>query len=164
MPFYLYGTESQRHIDHMLLCAPNTDLSSESVVLELDQQPSADQLSKGLLLFIDRHEEAMQPMDQTNPPVFFAPGATFNAEIYTDTQAPDAHGPGLAVVDAQQKIASGKVTLGSAVRTEYTALNNQEFGNASHFLRSVLSSNMSLDTRAEWKNMVGERLDISFKI
>ncbi|TFK24917.1 hypothetical protein FA15DRAFT_704219 [Coprinopsis marcescibilis] len=33
-PFYLYGTPQQQHIDHMLLKAPNAQLTAENVELE----------------------------------------------------------------------------------------------------------------------------------
>lgn len=41
-PFYIYGTPSDAHIDHILTRAPNITLSASSVRLVLDSQPATD--------------------------------------------------------------------------------------------------------------------------
>ncbi|KAF9526517.1 hypothetical protein CPB83DRAFT_837286 [Crepidotus variabilis] len=156
-PFYLYGTEGQQHIDHMLLRAPNSQLCADQVKLDLDHKPTSAQLAKGLIAIIDRHEASMQPMVKTNPPKFFAGNAKNGINVYKDPDAPDAHGPGLAKVDPKNKIATGSITLGSNVHVEYENLNNQGFAlGQSHHPVGAVSRSMSDYTKREWMALLKE--------
>ena len=63
MPFYLYGTPEQQHIDHMLLVAPDQQLNSDQVKLDLDNKLAADDLAKGVVaVFTKVYENSLQPM------------------------------------------------------------------------------------------------------
>lgn len=67
MPFYLYGTTSQQHIEHILVAASipyyNQQLNSDQVKLQLDTELTADQLATGVCAVLSTvYEQAMQPM------------------------------------------------------------------------------------------------------
>ncbi|KAK5659107.1 hypothetical protein OQA88_1197 [Cercophora sp. LCS_1] len=79
-PFYLYGTSSDPHMDHILVRSPNITLSAGGFSLSLDDGASVDSLlGCGAILSIDgQHEAAMQPFGDTNDDLprdfFFGPG------------------------------------------------------------------------------------------
>jgi hypothetical protein len=67
MPFYLYGTSQQQHVEHMLLCAPvpsyNQQLNSDQVKLDLATSLAESDLATGVCaVFNTVFEQAMQPM------------------------------------------------------------------------------------------------------
>lgn len=164
MPFYLYGNPEQPHIDHMLLRAPNTQISADQVDLKLDKALTENQLQKGVIALLHLSEASMQPMDHTtNPSKFFAPGKTFRVSVYADRHAAQARGPGLANVNADELLAKGTLTLGSSVYIDYTNLNIQEFPNAlvrghkaniHHVKVDYTSRTTDIETREQWKEMM----------
>ncbi|CCM01340.1 uncharacterized protein FIBRA_03390 [Fibroporia radiculosa] len=131
MPFYLYGTEEQKHVDHMLLCAPNAQLSA-SVTLSLEKTlPKEAGLLSGLIAVADTTRElAMQPFNADHQPTFFAAGHTFPCTIYRDPRPVDASGPGL-LTGLGDPLATGSMTLGRSIYADWTLL-NQERGPALH--------------------------------
>lgn len=67
MPFYLYGTSLQQHIEHILVSAPassyNQQLNSDQVTLSLDNLVTESDLETGVCaVFNTVFEQAMQPM------------------------------------------------------------------------------------------------------
>ncbi|KAL8784728.1 MAG: hypothetical protein Q9213_003825, partial [Squamulea squamosa] len=67
MPFYLYGTPSSLHIDHMLLRAPNIQLSASNINLSVSPPIPATTLKNGCILYLDGiQESAMQPFLPTS--------------------------------------------------------------------------------------------------
>ena len=63
MPFYLYGTPEQQHIDHFLHSAPNIQLNSDIVKLDLKRPLSKEDLASGLVaVFTNVYENSLQPM------------------------------------------------------------------------------------------------------
>jgi len=161
MPFYLFGTEQQQHIDHMLLKAPNAQLTAEQVSLDLGGQSlTADQLEKGVLVFLDRHEIAMQPFNKTNPPLFFSPSTQFNIKIYDDTNAADAHGPGLADITSSTELATGTLTLPATVFKDWLVLNTEDFANPTPLVTHHTSSKMNARQKAGWSAMMSDRLGV----
>ncbi|KAL8803493.1 MAG: hypothetical protein Q9223_006140, partial [Gallowayella weberi] len=67
MPFYLYGTPENIHIDHMLLRAPNIQLSASNITLDVFPPIPANTLKAGCILFADEvPESAMQPFLPTS--------------------------------------------------------------------------------------------------
>ncbi|KAL8827771.1 MAG: hypothetical protein Q9170_006883, partial [Blastenia crenularia] len=67
MPFYLYGTPSALHIDHMLLLAPNIQLSASNISLSVTPELPAPLLKEGCILSLhDVQEAAMQPFLPTS--------------------------------------------------------------------------------------------------
>jgi hypothetical protein len=63
MPFYLYGSNAEAHLDHVLKKAPNGMISADSVKLDLHPELSDEQLAKGVVaVFEDVFENAIQPL------------------------------------------------------------------------------------------------------
>lgn len=122
-PFYLYGNEKEKNIDHMLLRAPNAQFSAEGVTLELDRTLSDEQLSKGPILCVQEHrEEPSQPFPsnddlQTSSSFWFKPGKKLAVKIYRDLNPAASEGPGLAksCENSENLLATGHVTLGKGV-------------------------------------------------
>lgn len=164
MPFYLYGNPQQPHIDHVLLRAPNTQISADQVDLKLDKALTEEELQKGAIALLHLSEASMQPMDHTtNPSKFFAPGKTFRVSVYADRHPAQAHGPGLANVNADELLAKGTLTLGPNVYIDYTSLNIQEFHKALvrghkadiHHVKVDYTSRITdIETRDQWKEML----------
>lgn len=105
IPFYLYGTQEQYHISHMLLRAPNIALSAGDITLTVDGKDVADhpdifpQVPSGLILTLEDYPEAaMQPFPEKNkdlpPQFFFKKNNTFPVKIWKETN-PKNSGPGL---------------------------------------------------------------------
>jgi hypothetical protein len=130
MPFYLYGSSKELHVDHMLLFAPNAQLTAEGVKCLFSGQPiPEDELKKGVIALFSLREITMQPFrrDANDPSQFFKPDATFNVVVYKDSKPAAAHGPGLAQVSEADKLCSGTITLSQRVFTDVEALNPEEF-------------------------------------
>lgn len=63
MPFYLYGSNAEAHLDHVLKKAPSGMISADSVKLALQPELSDEQLAKGVVaVFEDVFENAIQPL------------------------------------------------------------------------------------------------------
>ncbi|KAK7992840.1 pyridoxal-dependent decarboxylase domain protein [Apiospora saccharicola] len=62
MPFYLYGTASEANIDHIIVRAPNTQLSAGRCRLDFYQEVESDIWENDLVLLMENvREEPMQP-------------------------------------------------------------------------------------------------------
>ncbi|KAB8267849.1 pyridoxal phosphate-dependent transferase [Aspergillus minisclerotigenes] len=133
MPFYLYGSQDQYHISHMLLQAPNVNLSACDVKLsEALSKTVRTRLGKreGLILTLTGYrEETMHPFPQKNDDAvlnsdhfFFRPERTFKVKVYEDPKPDIAHGPGL-IDNLGTPIARGEMTLGNDVHVDVEALN-----------------------------------------
>ncbi|KAI9872353.1 MAG: hypothetical protein M1830_001743 [Pleopsidium flavum] len=133
MPFYIYGTEKEQHIDHILVRAPNIQLSADKVKLELDKELSADQLSRGAILYANGiQEEAMQPFLPTSDLLstgsfFFRSCQRFPVTIFGDAKDVGATGPGLADVGDAEPISKGTMTLTEDVYVDSEDLNKDIF-------------------------------------
>ena len=63
MPFYLYGTPQQQHIDHLLRVFPNQQLNSDRISLRLSSNLTEEELSTGVVaIFHHMGERSMQPL------------------------------------------------------------------------------------------------------
>ena len=135
MPFYLYGSVNQFHISHMLLQAPNVNLSACDVKLELGDAQSDEvstRLGKGeglILTLTEFREETMHPFPPdnknavyTSTDFFFQKGKTFKVKIYEDPNPAVAQGPGL-LDELRAPIARGKMALGNDVHVDAEELN-----------------------------------------
>ncbi|KAI9464909.1 pyridoxal phosphate-dependent transferase [Lactarius psammicola] len=115
MPFYLYGTAQEMHIDHVLLRAPNAQVSAGEVTVELlegDRSVFLAGLKDGLIAVADAIPELlMQPLSANNLNSFFYPGAKFAVSIYRDQNAARSQGPGLCD-QLGDPITRGIITLG----------------------------------------------------
>ncbi|KAF8271959.1 pyridoxal phosphate-dependent transferase [Lactarius quietus] len=115
MPFYLYGTAQEMHIDHILLRVPNAQLSGGEVTVELlegDRSVFVSGLTGGLIAVADAIPELlMQPLSTSSLKSFFHPGAKLTISIYPDRNAAQSQGPGL-LDQLGEPIARGIITLG----------------------------------------------------
>lgn len=65
MPFYLYGSRGEIHMDHVLRSAPNAQISADCVKLVLDDDNNLTdgQLEKGVVAVLDNVlERSLQPL------------------------------------------------------------------------------------------------------
>lgn len=138
MPFYLYGTQSEANIDHVLVRSPNIQLSADNVKLELDKKLPDDVLANGALLSaMGIQEAAMQPFQSTeganrdslglDSGFFFRPGQKYPVKVFADNKKVDATGPGLAAYDNAKVIAKGTMTLGEGLYVDSYWLNKDPF-------------------------------------
>ncbi|EGE03438.1 pyridoxal-dependent decarboxylase [Trichophyton equinum CBS 127.97] len=131
MPFYLYGTEEQHHISHVLLKAPNVCLSASNVTLDTQLAKVVHgNICYGLILTLcDYREATMQPFPNKNEAIkkdahfFFRPGKEFEVKVFRDPNAPIAFGPGL-LTNLATPIARGKMTLGQDCHVDVESLNH----------------------------------------
>jgi hypothetical protein len=138
MPFYIYGTKQELHIDHMLLKSPSIQLSADRVELTLTSgELTSTQRENGVIVhFTEVHEIAMQPFpeiqafpefekhllpvplpekpEKPEKSIFFQHDRKFQVELYNDPM-PDPYqsGPGLNNVDKKNPIAKGTIKLPS---------------------------------------------------
>lgn len=121
MPFYLYGTDREMHITHVLVKSPNICLSAGNVKFETSL-PSAvtNLLKEGLILGLtDNPENSMQPFPTKNKNLgdkfFFSPNKKFNVRVWKDPKGASAAGPGLVDGLGDDYIYEGQMTLGENV-------------------------------------------------
>ena len=126
MPFYLYGTAQETHIDHVLLRAPNAQLSAGEVIVEThdgDNALFAASLKRGLVAVADAIPEfLMQPLSQKSLKSFFHPGAKLAVSIYHDRNVAQFRGPGLCD-QLGDPITRGTITLGKNTFTDTYMIN-----------------------------------------
>ena len=138
MPFYLYGTQSEFNIDHLLLRSPNISLSAEAVKLELDTKIPDEVLAKGALLSAMGIEEAaMQPFQSSeeansdsltsDSSFFFHPGQKFPVKVFEDKKKYNATGPGLGDYDNAKVVTKGTMTLGETLYVDSYWLNKDPY-------------------------------------
>jgi hypothetical protein len=79
MPFIVYGSSKEYHIDHVLRSAPNAQLTASGVVLNVT--PPLDNLKTYMLTFDGHIEWTMHPFTHRHPPRFFKPDTAFTITI-----------------------------------------------------------------------------------
>ena len=154
VPFYLYGSHGEVHIDHMLVIAPNAQISSARVRLDVQPALSDAHLARGVIAHIEVPEDALQPIEAEHP---FMPKTTFRVTIREDAHDAKAHGPLLAEGGAQ--LGEGKLTLGRAVYTNVAQLNTQDFEEDKR-AADYTSTGASSETKAEWARVISEQLGL----
>lgn len=153
VPFYLYGNEGRFFVEHVLVKAPNAQMSTE-VTLEVTAPLNQSDLTEGLLLYVARPEVAMQPADAMSTK-WFTPGAKYKINIFKDPNAVDAHGPGLAPVMTSSPIASGTMTIAHSAFVDFDHLNKQEFTERpTHRMLNFTSRAAHPQTKKEWRNVI----------
>jgi hypothetical protein len=114
MPFYLYGTRQGMHIDHILVQAPNAQLSAGEVTYEFiegSESVVVEGLENGLIAVADAlPEHLMQPFTSDRLESFFHPGAKLDVTIYAD-EAAQSQGHDLSD-NPGEPIARARITLG----------------------------------------------------
>ena len=138
VPFYLYGHPDEYNLDHILIRAPNIQLSADNVRLSLDKTPSPAALAHGAILLIHGiSEAAMQPFQSTEGPLgdtlatesnfFFRPGQGFDVSVYEDARDAQAPGPGILDVDENLLIGKGKLKLAEGRYVDSVQMNSDPF-------------------------------------
>jgi hypothetical protein len=117
-PFYLYGTPSKPHVDHVLLRALNTQIASDLITLKLEPALTAAQLVRGIIARVDRSEAALQLTAAHTP---FCVCASFSVAIFEDTR--EAGAQGLGPLEGGSQIAKGMLELGKMVYVDCKKLN-----------------------------------------
>lgn len=90
MPFYLYGTPTELHLDHIYLLAPNIQLTAGSVHFLSITDIRPEDLERGMIAIAEEvHEDWMQPFAaKTNQlpkdQFFFRKGKTIRLLVYRD--------------------------------------------------------------------------------
>ncbi|KAH9884501.1 PLP-dependent transferase [Cubamyces lactineus] len=157
-PFYLYGTPAEKHVDHMLLRAPNAQISSDRVTLDCTPALTPDQLAKGVIVYLNRPEAAMQPFT-TKAAAFFEPGTSFGVTVYSDSQPAKASGPGLSQGGA--RIATGRITLGRAVFYDAVVVNTADFAEGTKVSAyTARSTSMDRSAQEDWRDVVKNALGL----
>lgn len=183
-PFYVYGTPSAMHIDHMLLKAPNTQISVSHITLSNLSNPiTPERLQAGLLLYIlIRPEAALQPFTAAASTTF-SPGAEFEVMICTDPFPACARGPGLAAalnVHKHPVLARGTMRLpdvsSGEIFVDGAEVNREDFFDdgsisegdgggggdggygSSERVTQRMSEDMNWEERGVWMGMVKDRL------
>lgn len=131
MPFFLYGTSKEQHIEHTLCRSENIQLNSSCV--QLDFGPSTERIISDIgsnagyfLTFDDLRESAILPFGPGHRPDFFAPNRTFRVTLHLS-----AHGLDAArreslpedSLDDRESVAQGSLTLGDSVYVDYVHIN-----------------------------------------
>jgi hypothetical protein len=115
MPFYLYGTRQEIHIDHILVQAPNAQLSAGEVTLDLiegSEPVFAEGLRNGLVAMADAlPEHLMRPFTSDRIVSFFHPGAKLDLSIYLDDDVAQSQGSDFCD-KLGEPIARTRITLG----------------------------------------------------
>jgi hypothetical protein len=63
MPFYVYGSEHEYHIDHVLKKSPNAQLTADCVTVSVNPQLESEQLKRGVVArFRNVFERPLQPL------------------------------------------------------------------------------------------------------
>ncbi|KAH8435161.1 uncharacterized protein LDX57_012790 [Aspergillus melleus] len=139
MPFYLYGTGTQRHISHMLLKSPNIELSAGNVKLELDAEIDDSELSRGAILcFTHVHEAPMQPFSVRKGRLprgfFFRSGQKFQVKVWRDLKKAEESGPCLlpdTLKAMGPELAAGTIELRDDIYVDSEGVNKDPFDRVS---------------------------------
>ena len=116
MPFYLYGTTQEMHIDHVLVQAPNAQISAGEVAVELiegSESVFTAGLKNGLVVVADSlPEHLMQPFTADRLNRLFYPGVKFEVSVYHDQNTGQPPGPDFCR-NLGKPIARAMITLGN---------------------------------------------------
>ena len=158
MPFYLYGTDQQQHIDHMLLFAPNIQVTSGNVTL--NPPLSGDLLGKGVIAIAQNvHERSQQPFpphaDIDSIFIFGNDKKELVVKIYNDPFPAVTMDP-IPIDDVikQGEIASGTITLGNQWFVDSDGLNSDMELAVKAPFEYDRSGKMSLGLKGRWVKAV----------
>lgn len=133
MPFFIYGSAKELHVDHIIVRRPNVQLTASNVRLELaDNQDLSHlelQLQEGLLAIAETiPEKLMQPFSAANPPSFFKPNMPLRVSLWQDPRRSiDSR---TEFEDLGVPIASGALVLSENLFVDYTMLNIDSLGSS----------------------------------
>ncbi|GAW26287.1 putative L-tyrosine decarboxylase [Rosellinia necatrix] len=130
MPFYLYGSKSEVHVDHVLKTAPNGQISADRVKTDLAAHLTDEQLKNGVVVVLDDvFEASLQPLPTTEqesdkkehilnldaPGFSLVKGVDHKASVYgTYEEAKSGEG---------EPIATGTISIGDTVYADWDDVN-----------------------------------------
>ncbi|KAL8393901.1 hypothetical protein RB595_003599 [Gaeumannomyces hyphopodioides] len=134
MPFYLYGSNVEMHLDHVLKTAPNAQISFDQVRASLSPALSDQQLSDGVVAVLDDvFERSLQPLPLVEgsgsvslgaPGLSLQPEVTHRASVYK-TYEEYKSGKGTP-------IATGTVSVGNTVFADWSDVNMDPAEHSDH--------------------------------
>ncbi|KAM3426292.1 hypothetical protein NHJ13734_009542 [Beauveria thailandica] len=111
MPFYLYGSKNEAHLDHVLKKAPNAQISADLVKTDLSAHLTDEQLKNGVVVVMDDvFEASLQPLPTIVP------------EPEKEKHILSLNAPGLSLVKGVDHKASVYKTYEEAKRGEGKAI------------------------------------------
>ncbi|KZT57261.1 pyridoxal-dependent decarboxylase domain protein [Calocera cornea HHB12733] len=128
MPFYLYGAKDELHMDHMLLLAPNIQLTAGDVQFSTPLTLRTEDLEKASIAIAKEiPEDWMQPFPEKNSQLpgesfFFRRGKKLAVTLYEDPYAPDYDGK-IDLSRLSHPIAQGEITLRGQIYIDSEDLN-----------------------------------------
>jgi hypothetical protein len=152
-PFYLYGTPSEPHVDHVLLRAPNTQIASDLITLKLEPALTAVQLARARMWTAPR-PRCSHSLPHTRPSVH---GACFSVAIFEDAREAGAQGTG--PLEGGSQIAKGMLELGKMVYVDCEKLNEDpEYVGLGVQSANGFIGNMRQATRVQWAEVTEKAL------
>ncbi|ETS84850.1 hypothetical protein PFICI_02875 [Pestalotiopsis fici W106-1] len=130
MPFYLYGSKREVHMDHVLKTAPNAQISADLVETDLTAHLTDEQLKNGLVVVLDDvFEASLQPLPTTVQQVdkkkhilnLNAPGFSLTKEF--DHKASVYKTYEEAKSGGGKPIATGIISIGDTVYADWDDVN-----------------------------------------
>lgn len=171
MPFYLFGSTTQLHIDHILCHAPNIQLSAGRVKGTFNPTITNADLEKGLIAVANNvSERAMQPFpsDLSNESdtvkskgFFFSANKTLKVTVYS---VPETNTPiNVNNLPEADKVSEGILTIEGGVYVDSVRLNREMEDGDDHALHFTSSGRMTDSTVAAWEKRT-EELDASLQM
>lgn len=153
MPFLLYGSMEEMHIDHIIVSSPNVQLTATNVKLELADEEEASFLAaflrEGVVAIAETIPEGiMQPFSDENPPSFFTPNASLPVTIYKYPHHKYSQGNYTPWTQLGHPIASGTLALSGNLFVDFRMLDAHEHQLDSQLQDTVLDSESS-DARSQ---------------
>ncbi|KAE8356184.1 pyridoxal phosphate-dependent transferase [Aspergillus coremiiformis] len=120
MPFDLYGSGSEYHINHILKASPNAQLNADCVSLSLSPPLTEKQLSSGVVVVFDTvFERSLQPLPTGRdgqilphvPGLNFQPGTQYRVSVFSNEN------------EQKNSIATGEIRLGQMVYADWREIN-----------------------------------------
>jgi len=126
MPFYLFGSYQQLHIDHILLRSPNTQITTD-VELVTDNGYDVHEGAAWIAVMDTVQEWAMQPIGRLSDQNVLSPGEKLTVTIYNPIE--QVQGPGL-MGNLGYPVATGTVTIGRSIYIDSTTINEDPLAKA----------------------------------
>lgn len=162
MPFYLYGSKSEMHLEHALLLAPNIQLSAGRVSGTFDKPLSDSDLAKGVIAVATNvHERTMQPF----PPLttgtvnfdkfFFRPGKKLDVIVYRDPYEKTSSTP-INLEVMLEVLAKGTLTVEGEIFVDSKKLNEEGDDTDENALQFTSNGRMKASVATSWANSAKE--------
>ncbi|KAK8121519.1 Pyridoxal-dependent decarboxylase conserved domain [Apiospora kogelbergensis] len=134
MPFYLYGSKGEVHMDHILKTAPNAQISADLVSTDLTDALTDEQLRNGVVVVLDDvFEASLQPLPTTGQEHVVnlnAPGFSLVKEVYHRASVYRTYEE--ATGGELQPMATGRISIGDTVFADWDDVNMDPAENEDH--------------------------------